>query len=674
MESLFWHLANRTEETKFIFNLFHLLLAGLTFLVLLHQLREKRRLGASAADRLLPLGFFFIVLHFSLLTLYFAVGFYFHRELGWPGFGSLPHGLMACGVLLVVAACLEGQNSATRHLPRWVKHGCGLVVAVVLVDALVSSYPPAFADQIHTATKSVASVVGLLGIGAAVWVVWRERSPGGRILTVALASLGVALFLQGVLLFLPNRDDVLVWNAEQHILSASLFAFAWVGGERSRNLLDRVFVRLNLTFILLASLIMLITAGMEKYQYLRLAEERSMDLAEFLRGHITYYRRQGENLERIFHHPEVLRRVVVEFGTMPELREVNVYLDGKRASFRYSKDWEVREEIAELPELGSSNTEARLPNGFRIINLPLESGAVSANRIEFIGTMDYINAYIGKYIMLIYLSFTIMVALATAIIGIIVIDTDRRLGRQYAELQEAHQQLAQAAKLASVGQLAGGVAHEINTPITSILSLASHLAEGKGGTTLTSSQRRSFQIIAQQAERVSKTVGNLLTFSRQSRLEVTRIDMEELLENAITLVQYRVKDGSIRFLRDIKPDLPPVLGDTGRLTEVFVNLLNNSVDSMPGGGKVTVLAYATQVPDNAVCVEVTDTGCGIPPEILDRVFDPFFTTKEPGKGTGLGLSISHGIVKGHGGEIWARSRPGEGTTTVVTLPRGGEWT
>jgi signal transduction histidine kinase len=412
---------------------------------------------------------------------------------------------------------------------------------------------------------------------------------------------------------------------------------------------------------------------MEKYQYLRLAEERSMDLAEFLRGHIIYYQRQGENLERIFHHPEVLRRVVVEFGTMPELREVTVHLDSRRASFRYTKDREVKEEIVRLPGPSSPEAGTGLPNSFRMISLPLESNAASANRIEFVGTMDYINEYIGKYLMLIYLSFTVMVALATAIIGIIVIDTDRRFGRQYAELQEAHQHLAQAAKLASVGQLAGGVAHEINTPITSILSLASHLAEGKGGTTLTSSQRRSFQIIAQQAERVSKTVGNLLTFSRQSSLELTRIDVEDLLETAITLVQYRLKDGSIRFLRDIKPDLPPVLGDPGRLTEVFVNLLNNSLDSMPKGGKVTVRAYATQEPDSAVRVEITDTGCGIPSEIQNRVFDPFFTTKEPGKGTGLGLSISHGIVKDHGGEIWAQSRPGEGTTAVVTLPRGGEW-
>ena len=115
------------------------------------------------------------------------------------------------------------------------------------------------------------------------------------------------------------------------------------------------------------------------------------------------------------------------------------------------------------------------------------------------------------------------------------------------------------------------------------------------------------------------------------------------------------------------------MGDPGRLTEVFVNLLNNSLDSMPKGGKVTVRAYATQEPDSAVRVEITDTGCGIPSEIQNRVFDPFFTTKEPGKGTGLGLSISHGIVKDHGGEIWTQSPPGEGTTAVVTLPRGGEW-
>jgi two-component system, NtrC family, sensor kinase len=146
------------------------------------------------------------------------------------------------------------------------------------------------------------------------------------------------------------------------------------------------------------------------------------------------------------------------------------------------------------------------------------------------------------------------------------------------------------------------------------------------------------------------------------------VDVGEVLNAAITLVQYRLKDNGIRFRRELDVSLPSILGDSGRLTEVFVNLLNNAIDAIPSGGTVTVRAFANPPPEGGVSVEVADTGCGIAPENLSRIFDPFFTTKEPGRGTGLGLSLSYGIVKDHGGEIWAHSRLGEGTTLVVTLP------
>jgi two-component system, NtrC family, sensor kinase len=214
------------------------------------------------------------------------------------------------------------------------------------------------------------------------------------------------------------------------------------------------------------------------------------------------------------------------------------------------------------------------------------------------------------------------------------------------------------------------MAHEINTPITSILSLASHLA-GKNDGQLEPRQRQSLQLIAQQAERVSRIVSNLLTFARHSHLEVSRVDVGELLETAAQLTEFRLRDSAIRLERGIEANLPPVLGDAGRLTEVFVNLLNNAIDAMPQGGLLTVRACSAPLPDAGVRVEVTDTGCGIPPSELPRIFDPFFTTKEIGHGTGLGLSISHGIIHDHGGQIWAESQPGVYTTLYVTLPAGG---
>lgn len=673
MDSLLWHLANRTAETQFIFNLFHLLLAGLTLLVLLYQLRANHPGKIAAADRLLAAGFFLLVLHFALFTLHFGVEFFFRKELEWAGFERLCQGFMACGFLMVVSAFLEGHGEREASATQWTLRGCAVVAGIVLLDTLLLSTRFGSSGPLHSVATLIIGLLVLLAVVFGMRAVIRGDDEGRQASLLALASVGVALLLQSAPVFLTAHTGILIWNAEQHVLSLSLFAFAWAAGERSRNLLDRVFVRLNLTFIVLASLIMLITVGMEKYQYLRLAEERSMNLAEFLRGHIIYYRARGESLDDIVRHPEVIRRVVVEFGTLPELREIHLYLDGRRASFRYTRDWEVKEEIVSLARLKSSEPGAVLPNNFQMIRLPIGNGTGPGNRIEFQGTMDYINEYIGKYIILIYSLFTIMVGLATGIIGIIVSDTDRRLRQQYAELQQTHQQLAQAAKLASIGQLAGGMAHEINTPITSILSLATHLAEERSPPTLRPRQRKSLEVIAQQAERVSKVVRNLLTFARQAHLELSRAEVGEVLDTAISLVQYRLRDNGIRLRRETAANLPPILGDPGRLIEVFVNLLNNAIDAMPNGGTVVVRASLNPGPDGGVRVEVADTGCGIPAEQVARVFDPFFTTKEPGRGTGLGLSISHGIVKDHGGQIWVDSRAGAGTTLVVTLPKGGEW-
>ena len=665
MGSLFWQLANRTAETEFIFNLFHLLLAGLTLVVLLHQLRARRPAPLQPSDRLLAAGFLLLSLHFALLGLYFGARFFLHKELAWADAEPFSNGLLACALLLISAGYLAEHGGDS--LVSWLIRGCTLAAVIVLVDFLFPT-PKLFSSAGFYSDAAVLfnDLLAFLAVALGLLAVLRVRGEARRVNAMALGLVGITLALRYASVFLPQRPGILVWNVERHLVSIALFAFAWAVGERSHNLLDRVFVRLNLTFIVLASLIMFITAGMEKFQYLRLAEERSMELAEFLRGHILYYQARGEHLDGIFSHPEVLRRVVVEFGRLPELRELNVFLEGDRATFYYTAAWEVKEEI--VPAASAAGPEPA--NSFQMVRLPI-GGPRGSDHIELLGTMDYINQYIGKYIILIYSLFTLMVGLATGIIGMIVADTDRRLRRQYAELQETQQQLAQAAKLASVGELAGGMAHEINSPITSILALTTHLAEGKSAATLAPAQRQSLRVIAQQAQRVSNVVTNLLTFSRRSQLALSRVDVGDVLETAISLVEYRFTKNAVRLSREIDAELPQIVGDANRLTEVFVNLLNNALDAMPDGGTLVVRALPNSEPQGGVQVEVADSGCGIQPQDLPRIFDPFFTTKEPGRGTGLGLSISHGIVKDHGGKIYARSSPGAGATLVVTLPKGG---
>ena len=667
MQSLLTHLTSRTAETLLILNLFHLLLVGLTLAVLLHQMRASRE-SVGRPDRLLTLGFVLLALHFTALTIHFGSAFFLRVELKLAGVERVSHGLFVAGVLLIVAAYLD--LGETPRLGR-VLIGLPILVVLVLFDVSTAAPPLSAAGRPHSAAMTISDLVGFVVVVLGIRAVGKGECiwEGRRVRLLALGALAAIFLLDALPSFVSRPAGTLVWNIGEQLMSVALFAFAWAAGERTSKLLDRVFVRLNLTFIVLASLIMMITAGMEKYQYFHLAEERSTNLAEFLRGHVIYYRDQGEDLKQIFAHPEVLRRVVAEFGTLPELREVDVDLSGQRATFRYTPDWEVKESIQpDRPH--ALEDEGDLASSFQMIGLPLGGGAPASDRVEFVGTMDYINSYIGKYLILIYSVFTVIVGLATLIIGMIVADADRQMRQQYAELQEAQQQLAQSAKLASIGELAGGMAHEINNPITSILALSSHMAEDKNAAALSPRGRKNLQLIARQAERVAKLVGGLLSFSRQSQLHMSTLNIRELLETAFDLVQYRLKDGAVTVRREIESGLPPVAGDASRLTEVFVNLLNNAIDAMPGGGTLTLRAR-TNPKDDTVRVEIQDSGEGIPAEHLPRIFDPFFTTKAPGRGTGLGLSISHGIIKDHGGEIWARSEPGAGTTLALSLLVGG---
>ncbi len=662
METLLWHVTNRTAETLLIYSLFHLLLAGLVLMVLLHQRINRHVRGRP--ERLLTIAFALFVLHFSLLTLWFAAAFFFRDETHLQIVTRLSHAVLIAGVLALAAGYLD---AARRNIGRFLVGGAGILAALIVADIAAATLLGPGAGQFHSWLQDAGDALAVAALVYAIRPVLRREIEwtGRGFRLAALLSLSLAFVAYALSPIVHTSHETLLWNFQEQLMSVSLFAFAWVMGERSQHLLDRVFVRLNLTFLVLAGLIMMITAGMEKYQYFRLAEQRSVNLAEFLRGHYLFYSGRGEGMQEIFDHPEVLRRVVTEFGNLPELREVDIYAQGQRVAFRYLPDWEVKESIT--PD-GGARHPADLRNSFRMIALPI--GATDrSQRIELIGTLDYVNAYIGKYIIFIYCSFTVMLALGTVVIGMIVLDADRQLKRHYEELRQTQQQLAQAAKLASIGELAGGMAHGINNPITSILALSSHMAAADSAAALSARDRKNLNTIVRQAERVANLVSGLLTFSRQSQLHLSDVDLRDVLETALDLVQFRLDASSIRVRREFSPRLPRIQGDMTRLTEVFVNLFTNAVDAMPEGGTLTVLA-GHSVEDGAVSIEVQDTGCGIDAEALPRIFDPFFTTKAPGRGTGLGLSISHGILKDHGGEIWVRSEPGVGTNIVVALPTG----
>ena len=224
------------------------------------------------------------------------------------------------------------------------------------------------------------------------------------------------------------------------------------------------------------------------------------------------------------------------------------------------------------------------------------------------------------------------------------------------------QQLLTSEKLASIGLLSAGVAHEINTPLTGISSYVQMLQKKLTDTHYI----QILQKIEAQADRVNHIIKNLLNFARNPADEsFHRINLKETLEEIISLIDYRLKSLNISLELQLNPVV--VRAQKERLQQVFINIILNALDAMPDGGTLTI---ETNQKDNLAIVRITDTGTGIKQEYLPRIFDPFFTTKGLGKGTGLGLSISYAIVKEHEGQILVDSLVGRGTTFTIMLPTG----
>lgn len=246
--------------------------------------------------------------------------------------------------------------------------------------------------------------------------------------------------------------------------------------------------------------------------------------------------------------------------------------------------------------------------------------------------------------------------------------------RTIERLAQTQSQLIQSAKLAAVGELAAGIAHEINNPLTSILGLTSLMLDSPPATTLDGEAREDLEMMHAEAQRARDIVRGLLDFARAGTPRRQIIDFNQLIEEAIFLVYTKSVSYKVELSKQFS-DLPNVYWDASQIKQVIVNLLNNAVQAMldnPEAERPAQLAISTRLnsnsdPPDVICT-ISDTGPGIAPEHMDKIFDPFFTTKEVGEGTGLGLSISYSIVEQHGGSISVNSVPGQGTTFVVTLP------
>jgi len=238
------------------------------------------------------------------------------------------------------------------------------------------------------------------------------------------------------------------------------------------------------------------------------------------------------------------------------------------------------------------------------------------------------------------------------------------IGRDMTQERELRVRLMESDRLAAVGELVAGVAHEVNNPLSSISAFAQLLLREP---TLTPSQRESIDVIRTETTRASQVVKDLLAFARRSEPHRAPLDLNGVVARTVRLRQYQFAEASVRVETDLAEGLPSVMGDARQLQQVCLNLLTNSVQAMStmSGGVLRVRSYAV---GDAVRLEVSDSGTGISPSVRAHIFEPFFTTKKEGEGTGLGLSVSYGIVTAHGGTIEVAETSPTGSVFRVTLP------
>ncbi|MFA5976109.1 MAG: response regulator [Elusimicrobiota bacterium] len=232
------------------------------------------------------------------------------------------------------------------------------------------------------------------------------------------------------------------------------------------------------------------------------------------------------------------------------------------------------------------------------------------------------------------------------------------------QLEEAQMQLIQSEKLAGIGQLAAGVAHELNNPLSGVLGFSQLLLDDPK---LTAQQRKDVETIHAQSQRCRVIIQNLLQFSRRKEPRKEAINLIPLIQATLDLVKYDFSTSGIEIIQKFPDSLPLVFGDSHQLQQVFLNIITNARQAMEGSlrGQLSIEAKTDA---KEVMIEFIDTGDGIPPELMGKIFDPFFTTKAPGKGTGLGLSICYGIIQQHHGELKVKSAVHAGTTFTLQFP------
>jgi len=249
-----------------------------------------------------------------------------------------------------------------------------------------------------------------------------------------------------------------------------------------------------------------------------------------------------------------------------------------------------------------------------------------------------------------------------------------RVDQKTRELKRAHEHVLHVEKMATIGKMAAVVAHEINNPLSGILTYAKLLKKwiqrGEAETSKKNDAEQCLDLIADESRRCGDLVKNLLTFSHTSPMNVQTTDLNTVVDRSVRLVAHQLELNGVELHLDLPSNLPAIQCDPGQIEQVLLALIMNAIDAMPRGGNLWVSTRMGEESDE-LAIEVRDDGSGIPPEILPHIFEPFLTTKESGKSVGLGLAVSQNIIEGHRGRVDVHSEVGKGTTFTVTLPVEG---
>jgi PAS domain S-box-containing protein len=353
-----------------------------------------------------------------------------------------------------------------------------------------------------------------------------------------------------------------------------------------------------------------------------------------------------------------------------QIADVNPYLiemlGYSKEDFMGKELWDIGF-FKDVVDSKAAFVELQAKGYIRYDDLPLKTRAGFVRQVEFVSNSYRVNG--GRVIQCNIRDIT-----ERKLAEVELIAANQRLEQALAELQAKRdelagmtQQLWQASKLATMGELAASIAHELNNPLATVglrtESLLMQMPEDP-------EKRKPLEIIAQEVDRMASLVNNLLQFSRRSHRQVSTVEPHEEIATSVEFVHYHLRSHNIEVVREFSDGLPSIQADRQQLRQLFLNLLTNASDAMPQGGKLTLRAVSNQLGDGkAVAIEVEDTGEGITAENLEKIWEPFFTTKPEGKGTGLGLAICRRIVEEHGGTISIQSEgAGRGATVRIVLP------